>query len=66
MINMLDESILNITRDLERNNLLEHTLIVFTSDVRNQIKITILLYVKQRLFYLRMAEKFQTFTETIR
>lgn len=41
MINMLDESILNITRDLERNNLLEHTLIVFTSDVRNQIEIMI-------------------------
>lgn len=33
MINLLDESILNITRDLERNNMLEHTLIIFTSDV---------------------------------
>lgn len=33
MGNMLDESILNITRDLKRNNMLENTLIFFSSDV---------------------------------
>lgn len=34
MVNMLDESVLNITRDLERNNMLENTIIFFSSDVR--------------------------------
>ena len=33
MISLLDESILNITRDLERNNMLDDSIIFFTSDV---------------------------------
>lgn len=39
MTYLLDESILNITKDLERNNMLEDTIIVFSSDVRD-IEIT--------------------------
>ena len=33
MVTLLDESILNITRALEKNRMLDDTIIVFTSDV---------------------------------
>ena len=33
MTYLLDESVLNITKDLERNGMLKDTVIVFSSDV---------------------------------
>lgn len=47
MTYLLDESVANITRDLERNNMLDDTIIIFSSDVL-KIKESILnnLYLK--------------------
>lgn len=37
MTYLLDESVLNITKDLERNGMLDDTVIIFSSDVNIEL-----------------------------